>query len=279
VAGGFGITDHRTPLEDRFGGWYATGSTGSQQTRANRFFVRQQGLEAPKLLEPGQGGEGAAANAAVADADGDGTVTPSDLSARFDTAAYVTPHSDVVAIMVLEHQVEAHNRLTYAAQSTLRALHDEKVLADALGEKIEPAAHGDSTLRRIHGACEPLVEYLLFSGEAKLTSNVSGTSSFASDFAARGPRDGEGRSLRDFDLKSRLFKHPLSYLIYSPTFDGLPEPARERVYRRLWEVLSGADTSKPFAHLSADDRRAILEIVRATKPGLPKYWFEPAPAK
>jgi hypothetical protein len=177
--------------------------------------------------------------------------------------------------MVLEHQAEAHNRLTFAAQATLRALHEEKALAESLGETPEPGAHRDSTLPRIHSACEALVEYLLFSGESKLTSRVSGTSAFASEFAARGPRDAKGRSLRDFDLESRLFRYPLSYLIYSPTFDGLPPIARERVYRRLWEVLNGDDSSKPFAHLAPDDREAIVEILRQTKPGLPEYWLGP----
>jgi hypothetical protein len=265
VAGGFGIVDHTTPLEDRFGGWYLTGSTGGQSTRGNRLYARQRGLEPPKLIDDGPDGS-------VADADGDGVIAPAELASRFDPSAYASPHSDVVALMVLEHQVEAHNRLTHAAQATLRALHDEKALADALGEKLEPGKHGESTLRRVNSACEPLVEYLLFRGEARLTAPVSGTSSFAADFAARGPRDSKGRSLRELDLKTRLFRYPLSYLVYSPTFGGLPEVTRDRVYRRLWEVLSGADTSKPFAHLSDGDRGAIIEILRATMPGLPAEW-------
>src|SRR5205085_7009182 len=122
-----------------------------------------------------------------------------------DASAYLTPHSDVIALMVLEHQVEAHNRITRAAQGTLRALRDEKVMADALGETLKAGVHSDSTTSRIKSSCEPLVEYLLFSGEPPLDGAVQGSSKFADEFAARGPRDSRGRSLRDFDLKSRLF--------------------------------------------------------------------------
>jgi hypothetical protein len=116
------------------------------------------------------------------------------------------------------------------------------------------------------------VKYLLFRGEAPLTAKLQGTSSFADEFAARGLRDPQGRSLRDFDLQRRLFKYPCSYLIYSRPFDELPVEMKDFVLRRLWEVLSGADQSKDFAHLSDEDRSAIREILLATKPDLPEYW-------
>src|SRR5262249_22196066 len=123
--------------------------------------------------------------------------------------------------------------------------------------------------RRIQNACEPLVKYMLFSGEAALTEPVHGTSKFAEEFARRGPFDPRHRSLRELDLGTRLFKYPCSYLIYGEAFARLPADARDYVLRRLWEVLSGQDTSADFGHLSAADRRAILEILRETKPDLP----------
>ena len=116
------------------------------------------------------------------------------------------------------------------------------------------------------------MRHLLFCEETKLTGPVAGTSGFAAAFAARGPFDARKRSLREFDLKTRMFRYLLSYVVYSKLFDGLPAEAKERVYLRLWEVLSGKDQSKDFAHLSKDDRRAALEILRETKPGLPAYW-------
>ncbi len=113
---------------------------------------------------------------------------------------------------------------------------------------------------------------MLFAGEIKLTDPIQGTSDFTSEFAARDPSDSQGRSLREFDLKNRLFKYPCSYLIYSEAFDGLPKAVKDPIYRRLWEVLSGQDKSDDFAHLSGEDRSAIREILRDTKPGLPDYW-------
>jgi hypothetical protein len=126
--------------------------------------------------------------------------------------------------------------------------------------------------KRFEGAAEQLVRYLLFTNEARFDGPVAGTSDFTKEFAARGPRDARGRSLRDFDLHTRIFKHPCSYLIYSEAFDAIPEPAKRYIYRRLFEILSGREQGPEFASLSNEDRRAILEILVATKPGLPDEW-------
>jgi len=130
----------------------------------------------------------------------------------------------------------------------------------------------DAVRSRIEGAGEELVRYMLFNGEIRLESPIKGTSDFAKEFMARGPVDHRGRSLRDLDLIRRMFRYPCSFLIYSEAFDGLQQPAKEFVYRRLWEVLSGKDQSDAFAHLSQADRRAILEILVDTKKDLPEYW-------
>jgi hypothetical protein len=108
---------------------------------------------------------------------------------------------------------------------------------------------------------------MLFSGAVGFKAPIQGTSKFAAEFAVRGPRDSRGRSLRDLDLKTRLFRYPLSYLIYSKPFDGMPDAVKTHVNRRLKEVLAGTDKSKDFVHLSSSDRAAILEILRSTKPG------------
>ena len=104
------------------------------------------------------------------------------------------------------------------------------------------------------------------------TEPVRGNTTFAAEFAKRGPFDKKGRSLRDFDMQTRMFKHPCSYLIYSPAFDALPAEVKDYLYRRLWDVLIGRDVGKEFAHLSAADRTAIREILVETKPRLPGYW-------
>jgi hypothetical protein len=241
--------DHSTPFEDRWGGWYVTGTSGKQEHMGNQVVGGWPWAEKDK--QPA--GE---------------NVT--DLKPYFTAANYLTPHSDLVALMVLEHQSEALNRLTRANFQTRLALHEQAELNKAFGDP--PGTRSESITRRIHAACEPVVKYLLFCEEIKLTEPIAGTSGFAAEFAARGPFDPNKRSLREFDLKTRMFRFPLSYVVYSRQFDGLPAEAKARVYLRLWEVLSGKDASKDFAHLTAADRRAAREILRDTKPGLPEYW-------
>jgi hypothetical protein len=133
----------------------------------------------------------------------------------------------------------------------------------------------ESTGRRIESAGNDLVDALLLVDEEQLTAPLVGTSGFAEKFAARGPRDRQGRSLRDLDLETRLFKFPCSYLIYSPSFDALHAEMRQYVWQRLWDVLAKGIEPDKFAHLTPADRQAIVEIIRETKQGLPEYWTAP----
>jgi hypothetical protein len=244
--------DHTSPLQQRWGGWYVTGRSGRQSHLGN-LVVRDE--RQPEQI------------------DNHANLNITDLTGRCDTSPYLTRYSDIVALMILEHQAGMQNLLARANFLTRLAMYDEAEISKALGRP--PDYHSESTRSRIKNASEPLVKYLLCSGEAQLTEKVQGTSDFAKEFMARGPRDPRGRSLRDFDLEHRLFKYPCSYLIYSTAFDGLPGPAKEYIYHRLWEVLIGKEVSPGFAHLSAADRGAILDILRATKQGLPSYWREP----
>ena len=196
-----------------------------------------------------------------------------DLSGKFDVSAYLASSSDLVALMVLEHQVKLHNLITLASYQARIAVHYAQAINKALGEPENTMS--ETTARRFQGPAEDLVKYMLFVAEAPLGEPVQGTTSFAKEFSARGPRDRQGRSFRDFDLKTRLFRYPCSYLIYSKAFDALPAPVKEYVYRRTWEVLTGKDQSEAYACRTPQERRAILEILRATKPGLPDYWRAP----
>jgi hypothetical protein len=228
------LVNDRTPFNERFGGWYVTGNHGEQRHRGNLTatsridLIRDHQAFVRRLdLTPG--------------------ANVTSLRKEFDTSLYLTPNSDIVALMVLGHQTRVHNLITKANYDVRTAL-DE----DAKG--------------RVKAAVEPLVRAMLFVWEAELSAPVSGNTSFAADFVKRGARDKKGRSLRDFDLTKRLFRYPLSYLIYSEAFDALPAPARQQFYSRLREVLSGADKDKDFAHLSLADRQAISEILTDTKP-------------
>jgi hypothetical protein len=243
--------NHGSPFAERWGGWYVTGTHGDQQHLGN-------------LIVPARG--------ARLPADNRAGMNLTSLKGRIDTGAYLSGHSDIVALMVLEHQAEAQNLLVQANFLTRQALFAEAALNREL--KQPPGERWESTTRRIKAAGEPLVQYLLFSGEAPLAAEVHGTSGFAEEFAQAGPRDRRGRSLHDLDLKRRLFRYPCSHLIYSQSFDALPAEVKDHVWRRIWEVLTGRDNGKEFAHLSPADRQAIREILLDTKPDLPPYWRE-----
>ena len=244
--------DHSSPIEKRWGGWYVTGTHGDQKHLGNLV------VSSTRQSEP------------IDNSAGQNVTT---LDRRFKSSAYLSPHSDLVALMVLEHQAEAHNLLTKANFETRQALYSEAGMNKALNEA--PDHRWDSTTTRIRNAAEKLVKYMLFCEEAPLTSKMLGTTNFADEFSQRGPRDEQGRSLRDFDLERRLFKFPCSYLIYSKSFDALPTEVKTVVFSRLWSILTGVDQGKEFQHLTEADRTSILEILRSTKTDLPTYWHSP----
>jgi hypothetical protein len=249
LSAGSSRTNHTSPFAERWGGWYVTGTHGPQTHRGNWLVSNEK--------DPAAEGNPAGQNV-------------TDLKSRFTVANYLTPHSDLVALLVFEHQIEAHNRIARAMIETRQALHYETELNKSFGE---PAGKTwDSARRRIESAADRLAKYLLFAGEAKLDGPVQGTSTFAEDFARRGPFDKQGRSLRQFDLKTRLFTYPCSYLIYSKAFAALPAEVKRPTLHRLHQVLTGHDPSPDYAHLSKDDRTAIREVLRDTMPDLPDEW-------
>ena len=180
-------------------------------------------------------------------------VVPS-VEGLFDLTGYLTPYSDVVAQLVLAHQKRVTNMM-------VRLGWEARVAA------AEPGADASA---RVREAAAALVDYMLFIDEEPLPGRVRGTSGFAEAFAKSGPRDSRGRSLRDFDLERRLFRYPLSYMIHAEAFDHLPEDAKQAVYGRLLHVLTGRDPHPRYRVLTAADRRAIAQILRDTKKGLPE---------
>jgi len=240
------ITGQESPLKERWGGWYVTGTHGSQTHMGN---VVVEDREHPEQIDRAAG------------------ANLTDLSKKFDTSAQLSGQSDIVAHLVLAHQTQMHNLITLTNYQTRLALYKAGLPADTRADSIP-----DDVRQEYQKPAEELLRYLLFADEAPLEDPIKGTSGYAEQFTARGPRDPEGRSLRDFDLRTRIFKYPCSYLIYSEAFDSLPEQAKGYVYHRLFEVLTGRDQSPAFARLTGDTRRAIFEILLATKPGLPAEW-------
>lgn len=241
--------DHTTPFESRWGGWYVTGSHGAATHLGNITYRERPSGNAP---------------------DDTSGLNVASLDDRFDDEGYLAPHSDLVALMVLAHQANAHNVIARASFDARTAIHREAALNRELGE---PEGHRwPSTNTVLDAAAAALVECFLFCDEPRLAAPIAGTSGFAEEFAATGPRDARGRSLREFDLQGRVFRHPCSFLVYSESFDALPEELRQRFWKRMDAALAGPETAGTFAHLSADDRAAIREILAATKPGVPPDW-------
>ena len=215
---GWYLTTEETPIDKRWGGFYVTGTHGSQSHLGNVF------------VKAGSVDFTAGANR-------------TDLSELIDTGPYLGDHSDIAALMVIEHQIHVQNLIT----------------------RVSWQARSASTSKPMQEIAEPLVEAMLFAHEAKLDAPIAGSSNFAESFVGKGPRDPKGRSLRELDLAIRLFRYPCSYLIYSKAFDALPGEVKTYIYQRFREVLGGEDTSENFAHLSETDRAAIFDILAATK--------------
>jgi hypothetical protein len=235
-------TSDATPLTDRWGGWYVTGDLGD---------IRHLGNIMPPASGEMPDSAVHARNYAT-------------LDSLFDTKPYLTDKSDVVALLVLQHQVDVHNLIIHADYKCRMLM--ERQRKGSSSEPIKWAQLSPLMQKRFKTLLDPLVEGMLMVDAAKLPAPIHGNSGFSKSFEARGPHDAHGRSLRDLDLKTRLFKYPLSFLIYSEGFDYLPISAKEYVYDRLDEILTGRDRSPTFANLSAADRANILEILRATKP-------------
>jgi hypothetical protein len=219
------LVDHRTPFSERWGGWYVTGKTGTMRHLGNAFV---SDVDKPE--------------SAVSDA----TLNLETLKGKFETDAYLAPQSDVVALMVFNHQMHMMNLIT-------RAGWDYRI-ATALEADI--GKPNEVIEKQLRNDVAEFVDYLLFVGEAPLPDKIEGHSGFTEKFASQGPTDSKGRSLRQFDLEHRLMRYPCSYMIYSPAFDGMPDRAKKAIYARIREVLGG---------FPAAERNAVLEILRETK--------------
>ena len=237
------VSDHRARIEDRWGGWYVTGRHAP--------FAHMGNVEVTDVEDP---------NATI------GVPRPElpSLEGLFDLSGYPSAHSDIAALMVLEHQTHMTNLITRVGWEARRILFRDN------GAGGQPADDGPGSI--LHDAVVDMVDYLLFVDEAPLARPVQGSSAFAAAFPARGPHDRLGRSLRDLDLQRGLMRYPCSYMIYTAAFDALPEPALEAIYRRIWSILSGEESGRPYDRLSADDRQAVIEILVDTKPGLPGFF-------
>jgi hypothetical protein len=235
------VSDQQSPFEERWGGWFVTGKTGSAHHMGNLMLSPDKPLRSSALPSP------------LASLDG-----------KFNLEGYPSHFSDVASVLVLNHQMKMINLMVRVGWET-------RVAMDQMGKSSQDKANAE---RLIEADAADLVDYMLFVNEAPITGKFESTSGFQAQFAAAGPKDSKGRSLRQLDLEKRLMRYPCSYMIYSPAFDGLPDASKNAVYSKLWAVLSGKDKSRKYSYLTADIRAAIVGILLETKQGLPAY-FKP----
>lgn len=216
-----GFVDHRMPIEERWGGWFVTGKSVPPRHMGN-----QPTLQPKPRTGPAQ-------KLTVVDGE-------------FDrTGGYLTGHSDVAALLVLDHQVHAINLIT------------------RLGW--EARIGGPASRARVEEALNELVDYLLFVDEAPIPGRVDGGSGFADVFAAAGKKDARGRTLRTLRLSGRLMEYPLSYMIDSPQFAALPDAPREAALSRIRSILRDGDPAPKYAHLTPALRKSVLEVFEGTR--------------
>ncbi len=233
-ANGF-TTIQGSPLDQRWGGWWVTGNHGGARHMGN-IPVMPSDKGKAKLANP--------------------RAVLTSLEGLFDLKGYPSTRSDVVAMMVLAHQARMTNLITRTGWEA----------------RVAASAPSPDAVARVREAARDMVDYMLFVDEAPLVGPVSGSAGFAERFVASGPKDSKGRSLRELDLRRRLFRYPCSYMIYTDAFDGLPAMAKDAVFARMWEVLSGHETQPRYRALAPADRQVIVQILRDTKKDLPSYF-------
>ena len=246
LSAGSTVVGPDTPIDKRWGGWYVTGKSGQTHHRGNQVTIEQADGNAFINNELGS------------------NVT--DLSDHFSVKRYLQPTSDIVALMVLEHQVNMHNQLTQGSASVRKQIERSKSLAKYLGEPYDPAT-ADTLQLVIASRSKKIVKHLLFCDEIALTDPIVGGEAFQQGFRANRHEDSQGRSLKDFDLKTRMFKYRCSYMIYSKAFETMPKLLKDAVLTQLKAVLTGEDDDPDYAHLGDHERAAILHILHETVDG------------
>ena len=235
------LIDHSSPIRERWGGYYVTGQS-SLPHLGNRTFE-----ETPDRVFPEK------------------PMQLSSVEGRIDTSRYLRSTSDIVALMVLEHQCQVHNTMAAAAVNYRRMRW--------LQQSLDPAADPDagSAGRYADEAAARIVKLLLFDNEAELGEDgIAGNPAYQDAFVRRFPKTKDGRSLADFNLYDRLFKHRCSYMIYSAAFRALPERIRSAALGQLHEILTSEPTPGNHPDIKASSRRRIASILSETLPGWPR---------
>lgn len=244
------IVDDETPFEQRWGGWYVTGYHGTLAHRGNTL-ARENGDQL--VFEPA-------------------AKRPDELSAHFDTTAYLRPTSDVVALLIVEHQMAVQNSLTHAGFAVRRMTTYQHGLQKTFKEPETDEPVYDSVKSVFASSAQDVVDRFLFRRAAPLPAGVTGHPEFVKNFAQGAPRSAAGQALKDLQLGDRLFALRCSYLIYSDSFRALPDTLKVRIWDRLDAALQSRDPKDRYAYLPADERQRIREILIETHPEAKARW-------
>ena len=240
-----------TPLAERWGGWYVTGTKAPFDHRGNLTGKKIDDFEGP-AAQP--------------------TRHLLNLEGVVDTRRYLLKTSDVVPLLMHDHQVHVHNVLSTANQDARIALHRWPAMRAILGLPAEAPPQG-SCLVVFESQAGKIIDALLCRDEAAWPAGgVQGDGVFAAAYVKTRKPDAKGRSLRDLDLRTRLFRYRCSPLIYSQSFATLPKELHDIVLLRLSAGLRAFPPSPAFGHLSEDERATIHEILTQTMPDLPANW-------
>ena len=227
-------TGHGVPFDQRLGGWYVTGRSGIADHWGNTIGRMSAGTLTRQKIEPGT---------------------------LFDFARYPVATSDILPMLLLEHQAGFVNRVVEAGYRARTDLFLSSGKLDA------------AQMQELDAQARSLTRYILFADEVPLPAGgVEGSAAFKRDFLSVGVTKGGGPSLRDFDLRTRLFKHRCSYMIHSPLFHGLPPEMKQRIFRRIGEALNVEKPDAEYAYLPVEEKSVIRAILKATLRDLPRDW-------
>lgn len=228
------VQGHQIPLEDRFGGWILTGNHNLRSNHANTA-GRSQGGRLEKFdASPGR---------------------------FYDPSIHLLPTSDILPQMIHEHQLGFENRVFQAHYLVRQRLHEGKGRLTSEAQK------------EIEDKATEIARYTLFADEAQLPpQGIEGDPGFVKDFLRNKRPAASGLSLKDLDLRTHLFKHRCSYMLYTDSWKSLPQMFKDRVYYRMAEALRDANNPKEMAHLGMEEKRAIRQILKETMDDLPVWW-------
>jgi hypothetical protein len=238
------VTDYRSPFIKRWGGWYVTGEHGSMRHLGNQ--IASDRIDPQKI-------------------DSESGANWNELPKSIDLKKYPRSTSDIVSLMVLEHQTRLHNLITRANYEARQATYLDQSINKALDRPNDYVS--ESTQRRIKTVSDDLLKGILLADEFVLEQPIQGSNEFNEVFAKRGKVDSQGRSLHQLDLQKRLFKYPVSYLVLSPHFDALPKPVLDCIRRQLRGILVGSQEAPPGVSFNQKEREVLFEILDDLKPG------------